>query len=239
MQLTSQASVGASGGGQPLEQSGLRKAMLVCEERGERLPVHFNPTQITVEKAVVVREPHQRAAAEGATPVFLNTKTRTLKLALILDAWSSGRDVAADVALLQSWLNPTDASMSSGTPAPATVEVDWSGVTMFPGYLTNANATFTLFDSGGSPLRATVNVDIREIPDIPPPTNPTSGGQRGQRSRLVRDGETLQSVAFDEYRDASLWRSLAVANAIDDPKRLAVGTRLEIPPLPRARELRA
>src|SRR4051794_31403350 len=122
MQLTAQAGFGGSAaGGLALEQSGLRKATFACRERGQELPVHFNPMSVTVEKGVVVRTPHQRAAAAGSKPVFLNTRTRTLKLSLVLDAWSSGRDVAEDVALLQSWLNPTRDSMNAGMPEPATV----------------------------------------------------------------------------------------------------------------------
>jgi nucleoid-associated protein YgaU len=239
MVLTAQASGGASGGGGfALEQSGLRRATLVCEQLHHEVPVHFNPTQVTVVKGVIVRQPHQRGAETGSNPQWVNTRTRTLKLSLILDAWTSGRNVADDTMVIQSWMNPTPASQQAGTPEPPIVEFDWNGVTTFPGYLMSATAVYNLFDSGGVPLRATLTLDILEVPEKLPGTNPTSGGEPGQRTRLVREGETLQSVAFDEYGDASLWRSLALANAIDDPLRLAVGARLEVPPQLRAQELR-
>jgi nucleoid-associated protein YgaU len=45
----------------------------------------------------------------------------------------------------------------------------------------------------------------------------------------VRDGDTLQSIAFAHYRDPTRWRRIAEANAIDDPMRLRRGASLTIP----------
>jgi len=42
----------------------------------------------------------------------------------------------------------------------------------------------------------------------------------------------LSSIANDVYRDARLWRSIAIANEIDEPRALAVGTQLLVPQLP-------
>ena len=47
----------------------------------------------------------------------------------------------------------------------------------------------------------------------------------------VRRGETLQSIAAQEYDDPNQWRRIADANGIDDPFRLDPGARLIIPPI--------
>ena len=43
------------------------------------------------------------------------------------------------------------------------------------------------------------------------------------------DGDTLASVAFAEYGDATMWRPLAAYNRIDDPLRCGSGTTLLLP----------
>ena len=49
------------------------------------------------------------------------------------------------------------------------------------------------------------------------------------RSHVVADGETLSSVAWDYLDDPTRWRHLADSNAIDDPRRIAVGSSLVVP----------
>jgi nucleoid-associated protein YgaU len=45
----------------------------------------------------------------------------------------------------------------------------------------------------------------------------------------VRDGDSLQSIAFDAYGDPTRWRPIAEANGIDDPLALRSGAELTIP----------
>jgi nucleoid-associated protein YgaU len=43
------------------------------------------------------------------------------------------------------------------------------------------------------------------------------------------EGDTLASIAYQEYRDPNRWRALAEANKIDDPMRVKAGTVLIVP----------
>ena len=61
------------------------------------------------------------------------------------------------------------------------------------------------------------------------PTNPTSGGLATRRTHTVVEGDTLASIAYQEYRDPNKWRALAEANNIDDPMRVKPGTVLIVP----------
>jgi nucleoid-associated protein YgaU len=47
----------------------------------------------------------------------------------------------------------------------------------------------------------------------------------------VRDGDSLPSIAYDAYGDATRWRSIAETNGIDNPFALRRGTQLTIPKL--------
>ena len=42
-------------------------------------------------------------------------------------------------------------------------------------------------------------------------------------------GDSLQSLAWREYGNASAWRAIAEANGIDDPSRLPTGIELVLP----------
>ena len=45
----------------------------------------------------------------------------------------------------------------------------------------------------------------------------------------VKRGQTLASIATQEYGDPRMWRPIADANGIDDPMRLHPGTLLVLP----------
>ena len=51
-------------------------------------------------------------------------------------------------------------------------------------------------------------------------------------SLSVARGETLAGIAYESYGDATVWRCIADANALDDPRKLRPGTRLLVPALP-------
>lgn len=67
-------------------------------------------------------------------------------------------------------------------------------------------------------------------------TSALAGSDQVQRRHVVAAGETLPSIASDEFNieyDAELWRQVAEANAIDDLDAVTIGSALVIPsPLP-------
>jgi Contractile injection system tube protein/LysM domain len=90
---------------------------------------------------------------------------------------------------------------------------------------------FTLFSPEGIPLRATLSVALREYKTLDEQLaqlNLTSPDRT--HSHVTRSGDTLSSIAAQYYRSPGDWRSVADANAIEDPRRLAVGAFLTIPP---------
>ncbi|MGH2412760.1 MAG: LysM peptidoglycan-binding domain-containing protein, partial [Microcystaceae cyanobacterium] len=56
--------------------------------------------------------------------------------------------------------------------------------------------------------------------------------------RIVRRGETLSSIATEEYNDPSLWRLIAQENRLDDPRKLTPGQVLTVPPIRSATQRR-
>src|SRR5213076_1062588 len=94
----------------------------------------------------------------------------------------------------------------------------------------SVSAKFTLFSSDGTPIRAVCSVTLEEMPGEEfRKQNPTSGSHEVQRVHRTIAGDSLASVAFDEYGDPNAWRPLAAFNGIDDPLRVPTGTMLLVP----------
>ena len=216
----------------------LRPAQLVTKDRSARLPFHYNPTTLTVTKQAEWRSQPRRGSREVPSPEFIGTRARTLALTLLFDALESpDRDVRAAVDTLVGWTCVTDESWRAHRPQPPLLHLHWGGQRYFPGYLKDVTARYTLFSADGLPLRASVDITMEETPDEPPPQNPTSGGVPDRRAVCVGAGDSLASLARQEYGDPNLWRALAAANGLDDPMRVPPGTTLVVPPLGEARTL--
>ena len=113
---------------------------------------------------------------------------------------------------------------------PHTVSFHWGNSWSFKGVITSVKLTFTLFEPNGTPVRATAAVDMQQVlGDVYPRQNPTSGGESLRASRVIQPGDTLDLIAYQEYGDSTLWRVLAQANNIEDPRAIRPGQRLMVP----------
>jgi nucleoid-associated protein YgaU len=140
---------------------------------------------------------------------------------------------------LFAWITPAPSPQNPKTPQPATVKFTWGPWEAFNGALTRVNAVYKMFAPSGEPRRATVDIMIQSLADDPKPTNPTSGGIAGRASAVVSAADSLAAIAYREYGDPSLWRAIALANGIEDPARVPIGTRVLLPPRGQAAALAA
>lgn len=205
---------------------------------GPPLECHYNPNSITLTKAASWHWTNNSNARETPVAEFTGTQAQTLTMDLLFDAYEGPPGgVIAAIHLLGRWTCPTEESRARSTPQPALLTLQWGSQTYGPCFLADLTAKYTLFDTDGEPLRATVTVKLTSVSTEPAGTNPTSGGISGRRSAVLRAGETLPSLSYREYGDANLWRAIAEANGIDDPGRVPVGTCLLVPPMSAATRL--
>jgi len=160
-----------------------------------------------------------------------------LKMELFFDTYESGEDVRRsytnglwDLARVNSQKKDPRTHKSS----PPMCEFRWGSTWSFKAVVLNISQKFTMFLSDGTPVRATVEISLRQVEDegIYPNQNPTSGGIAGYRTHVVREGELLDWIASQEYGEAKYWRYIANVNGIGDPIRIKPGTVLSLPPLP-------
>jgi hypothetical protein len=215
----------------------LQKAFIALKDGPDRLTCAFNPREYTISKSSTWHKTPAKGAKSAPKPEFVGANPRAMQMELFFDGWEAAVDVSKSVELLLEWTNPTKKSIADNKPNPPIVVFHWGNMSYFDAYVKQVSAKYTMFKPDGTPVRATVSVGFEEVPAEPAKTNPSSGGVSGKRTHVVAGGDTLHSIAFEEYGDASLWRGLAAANGIDDPLRLRDGTTLLVPPAPAAAEL--
>ncbi|MEO5851915.1 MAG: hypothetical protein ABIQ15_05330 [Nocardioides sp.] len=201
-------------------------------ERGlpRYLPVLFNPTEYTLTKGAQIAE----IAIPGLdSPIlqFVRGQTQTLKLDLFFDTTETGMDEGADD--VRTLTNPFFelVRIQPRTHAPPRIRVTWGQGLSFKAIVESVDQKFTLFTPAGIPLRATLGVSMREYRTLEEQLaelNLQSADHT--RTRIVVEGDTLASIAREEYGDPAAWRLVADKNRdVDDPTAPPVGRRLVVP----------
>jgi hypothetical protein len=201
----------------------------------------FNPSSYTIVKPVTWSVQKPQSGSSGDTQPLLNAPTlvfggggsRTLTFELLFDVTEPIGDqpikdvrtkTNAVVALTRIEAKKQQPPKCEVTWGPAPVNSDFP----FLGVITNLTQSFTLFRSTGEPVRAKLTVVMSEALDVETDQRQTDPELT---TRRVRRGDSVTAIAADVYGDPALWRVIAVANNLDDPRRLSIGRTLTIPKL--------
>ena len=189
----------------------------------------FNPKEYTISQEVNFNTEEMGDSAERAE--LRSVMSKTLRLPeLVFDTYEELlTDVTAKTKGLLDLLQPKE-EQGQNKPVARKVIFEW-GTFKFEAYLTKVQQRFTLFRPDGTPVRALVQVELREFREDLPGTNPTSGGGPVERVWRVEAGDRLDTIADATYGDATKWRLIAAHNQIENPLQLRPGTELGIPPL--------
>ena len=209
------------------------KAKLISEDEGA-LEFQFNPAEYSVKKSATWHTPERSAATKaGPPPNYVGSNPQSINLQIFFDDWESGEEhVVGYIKLLLAWCSPTLLSIANKTPQPPVLHFIWGSnphLMDVKFYLESVNVKYTMFKPDGTPVRATADISLKEVPDDPGPQNPTSGSIHARKTHVLADGDSLQSIAAKEYGNPNLWRGLADFNGIDDPMRLVIGSRILLP----------
>lgn len=222
------------GGGIP--SPALQKAMLTVVQGGGvpmLLKFKYNPEKYSIDKSAEWNRPQAVGAESSPPPQYVSGNPARVRMEIFFDAFEELLgDVSKDVETLLTWTKPCPPTIANGLPQPPLLAFHWGSSAAlgdFRGFLKSVSANYTLFRIDGTPIRATCNIELEEVSPERAKQNPTSGSEPGMRAHVLIEGDTLHSVAWAEYGQARYWRALAIFNDIDDPLRLAPGTRLLLP----------
>jgi len=220
----------------------------------------FNPTEISLSRSVrwsqkkVAKQGGSWAWSDKEQD-FREVQAETLSIELFFDTYEShGSDLTlkrAATALLTP-TTPFQIRAASSLASDVTVktrqiaalaEVDgdlhrpplctltWGTFDIFEGVLTDLQQRFTMFLADGTPVRATLSCSFVEWSTEAHYKAREVHSSDVAKTRVVRHNDTLHSLAAEEYNDPSLWRHIARANGIVNPRELTPGMVLTIPKL--------
>ena len=193
----------------------------------DRAEVIFNPAEYSIEKG----NQFASAALPGlSNPIlsFVNGNADTLTMDLFFDTFTNkgGSDVRAETSRIARLLeiDPT-------LHAPPPVRFVW-GPLSFRAVIERLGQRFTMFREDGVPVRATLNVTFKEYRTIEEQLGDNPNQSSDWTKRLViAEGDRLDLIAAIEYGDSADWRTIAVANNIENPRFLQPGREIRLPPL--------
>jgi nucleoid-associated protein YgaU len=203
-------------------------------EKGEKIHCLFNPAELTVSKS----NQWQGGQSKGKNAPeqrFQSGQPATMSMTLTFDTTDKGTDVTEYTTKLLN-LMKVDQSLPGGDKnrnagRPPWVEFHWGALHSFRAVIEKLQIRYTYFASDGMPLRAKVDVSLKQWNDesVLPLQNPTSSTPMVHSVHTLLPGETLDRVAAMYYQDPTRWRLIAEANGVVDPLELTAGTPLVLP----------
>jgi len=191
------------------------------------IEVLFNPAEYSIEKG----NQYQATSLPGlSAPIvqFVNGNADSLSMDLFFDTYTDGtRQNVSELTGRLVALMDIDPELH----APPPVKFVW-GKFQFTAILERIAQKFTMFLEDGTPVRATLNVSFKEYVTVTEQLKKTPRNSSDvTKRRIVEEGDGLWTLAHREYQDVTLWREIADANNLENPRLLQPGTELVVPPI--------
>jgi nucleoid-associated protein YgaU len=215
-------------------------AYLKVEGEGSPIQCWFNPKDYSISKKATWNKKQNSSSIPNLQ--YGGGDSRTLTVDLFFDdSDKESGDVRGVTEVLFGLLEANNKYKQEKKNRPPTVEFGWGQTWTFPAVVDSLSVQYVLFRADGTPIRATAKLSLTQVekavakaPKAAPktskkPQNPTTRGTADLRSHVVRDGDSLPSIAYASYGDPTRWRTIAEANGVDDPLALRRGSLLGVP----------
>ena len=219
---------------------GFQKAELKIDPN-ERIKVYFNPTEYSISKSNQWK--YEPVTGTSLPPAqFSGGNPREMSLSLLLDVSLLGphESVRSITDKLFKMMEvPGGQGAGSARAAPPFITFQWGSVVTFKAVCTQLTVAFKMFHPNGEPIRADVKMTLKQADTASTASsnganrkgNPTTRANAGHGVHTVKDGDTLPSIAYAAYGNATVWRAIADANDIENPLHLRRGRALSLPKL--------
>jgi nucleoid-associated protein YgaU len=222
-----------------MDNKQLKKATITVldgAQQGKVISVLFNPNAYQLDRG----NSYNSVAVPGlSSPLiqFVNGEADQLSMELFLDdytdpqgptsrAHGEQRSVSQRLAELNELLD-IDRSLH----APAHVRFNW-GPLEFVAVFEKLGHRVTMFYPDGTPARATLNVTLREYRTLKQQLErPRRESTDKSKRRVILGRDSLWALAAREYGDPAAWPLICAANDLDDPRDIAPGDWLMLPPM--------
>lgn len=208
------------------------------KNNGRKATIQFNPETLKVSYSNQLAGKDKQTsgnASDGTSAAQLVGRGSTkLSLQLWFDVTApmpKGGQASDDVRQLTrqvvELMNPSPSGEPEKFATPA-VQFRW-GSFAFAGIIDALEESLEFFSPEGLPLRASMNLSMSQQTILVPVVG-QGGGKAGAGTRPLSQataGSSLQGMAEAAGRGAD-WQSIAAANGIENPRRLAAGQLLDL-----------
>lgn len=193
--------------------------------------VMINPAEISVQASLRYADSQTIGKTEGQQQ-FVSKESDSMSIKLYYDGFIAALAKKSDAKNLN---DPEDVSthikqliknveINGDEHKPAKCRFTWGSIDILC-QITQMQYTYTMFTGEGKPIRAHVQLSVRALRNTPAPVNSPD-----RTKWRAADGEaSLWRMAENEYGDAGLWRVIADANGLRNPRLAAFGMELSIP----------
>lgn len=217
----------------------LKKATITVldgSDAGKVIAVLFNPTEYSFDRS----NSYKTIALPGlGSPLmqFVNGDADQLSMEIFLDDYTDPKgptsrpkdETTPVVSRLESISKLLNIDRDLHAPPP--VRFAW-GPMEFSAVIEKLSRKVTMFRPDGTPARATLNVAFKEYRSLREQLErPRRESADKTKRRVVVGRDSLWALASREYGDSREWRRIADANDLDDPRAIAPGDWLELPPI--------
>ena len=190
----------------------------------EEITVLFNPNEISL------TFPGGKIVENG---LVVNDDSATLSLNLFFDTSLDNQENVQDYT--RKIVSLTLPRIGKDKKRPPRCKIVWGtiggkdSILLANCFLETVTKKLTHFLEDGTPVRATLDCTFKEWKE--PIKEKKIANPIDDPVRIVKRGETLSSIATEEFGDPSLWRFIAKENGLINPRKLPPGKVLTIPPL--------
>jgi hypothetical protein len=212
----------------PIPQN-FERAQLIIDGQAP-IQCAFNPQEYSITKTNVwTIKPV--TGKDSPTPEFGGGMPWTISVRLLLDSSLKGQAASIKDDALKLLRMMESGGGGGGGAAPPFVTFKWGSIETPKMVGSSLRIQFVMFRPNGEPARALVDLELTQAEQAKPGQNPTTRAIAGVKVHTVSDGDSLPSLAYRNYGDATRWRPIAEANGIDNPLALRRGAQLTIPTL--------
>lgn len=222
----------------------LQTAFIENLDTKAKIKVQFNPAELNFNKSAQIAE-IAIPGLDGPVLQFIRGSSETLTLDLFFDSTEKGMGDSAQSVTTQvddfyalvkqdaKLHAPPRCRLSWGEPPALAGKIN-TEVSHAPFWFTcvveSLDRKFTLFSPKGIPLRARITAKLREYQTVEQMVSKLESADH-TKSRPFKRRERLDQIAAEEYGSPAEWRRIADCNHIENPRVIAPGTVLELPPM--------
>jgi nucleoid-associated protein YgaU len=220
-------------------QQQLKKAtitVLAGSDKGKVIGVLFNPAEYSFERT----NAYKAVPIPGlGTPLmqFVNGELDSLSMELLLDDYTdpegpTSREKKEQKPLLARLRDISKLlEIDRDLHAPSPVRFNW-GPMEFTAVIDKLGRKVTRFHPDGTPARASLSVSFKEYRTLRRQLEePRRESADKSKRRVIVGRDSLWLLASREYDEPREWVRVAEANDLDDPREIAPGDWLIVPPM--------